>query len=237
MQCPATGGTWCHFVQRAPKVQYPRVATTKRWHGQKGAKFSYVILQKQSGDEADKQEKGKLARLIRCVLSCVFHRVAHSIGGLMVSIRLDDSQESAARHTPRAPRHVLSRGKLNVLAVLVSVVSQVADMVIDLCLLRLTGRAGAPQRDQGQGHPRGLPRVSESALGCFLARRRVHLQERQVQVATASAYRMTKRLATTGHSINSRPEHCELIIHMKTRTALCISGVGEFLYCWPHRPA
>lgn len=68
MQCPATGGTWCHFVQRAPKVQYPRVATTKRWHGQKGAKFSYVILQKPSRD-ADKQEKGKLARLVRCVWS------------------------------------------------------------------------------------------------------------------------------------------------------------------------
>lgn len=62
-QCPMGGSTWCHFVQRAPKVQLPRVATAKRWHGQKGVKFSYVVLQKTSG--AQQQEKGKLARLVR----------------------------------------------------------------------------------------------------------------------------------------------------------------------------
>lgn len=59
-------------MQRAPKVQYPRVATTKRWHGQKGAKFSYVILQKQAGSAKVKND-GQLARLVRSPLLATRH--------------------------------------------------------------------------------------------------------------------------------------------------------------------
>ncbi|KAI9906923.1 hypothetical protein PsorP6_004194 [Peronosclerospora sorghi] len=30
--CLVAGSTWCHFVQRAPVVNRPRMATSKRWH-------------------------------------------------------------------------------------------------------------------------------------------------------------------------------------------------------------
>lgn len=68
-QCPAAGGTWCHFVQRSPQVQRPREATPKRWNGQKGSKFSYVIMEKNGAEAAD--SKRRHARMIRCVVGRV----------------------------------------------------------------------------------------------------------------------------------------------------------------------
>lgn len=67
LQCPAAGGTWCHFVQRSPQVHRPREATPKRWHGQKGSKFSYVILEKNGAEDAS-AKKQRYARMIRYVL-------------------------------------------------------------------------------------------------------------------------------------------------------------------------
>uniref|UniRef100_A0AAV1UXW8 Uncharacterized protein n=1 Tax=Peronospora matthiolae TaxID=2874970 RepID=A0AAV1UXW8_9STRA len=74
-ECPAAGNTWCHFVQRSPVVNRPREATTKRWHGQKGSKFSYVILQKtrKSSEEADAAEKMPFARMLRSPLLATRH--------------------------------------------------------------------------------------------------------------------------------------------------------------------
>ncbi|TMW68321.1 hypothetical protein Poli38472_005789 [Pythium oligandrum] len=62
-ECAAKGNTWCHFVQRSPRVQYPRDATTKRWHGHKVSKFSYVVMEKREGKVDETPEP--LARLIR----------------------------------------------------------------------------------------------------------------------------------------------------------------------------
>ncbi|KAI9911264.1 hypothetical protein PsorP6_009446 [Peronosclerospora sorghi] len=75
-QCPAAGSTWCHFVQRAPVVNRPRVATSKRWHGQKGSKFSYIILQKtvKGSDEDTAAKKSKpVARILRRPLLATRH--------------------------------------------------------------------------------------------------------------------------------------------------------------------
>ncbi|CAI5710408.1 unnamed protein product [Hyaloperonospora brassicae] len=74
-ECPAAGSTWCHFVQRSPVVSRPREATTKRWHGQKGSKFSYVIMQKTSGSgmEAAAAERMPIARMLRSPLLATRH--------------------------------------------------------------------------------------------------------------------------------------------------------------------
>ncbi|KAF4322156.1 hypothetical protein BBO99_00001310 [Phytophthora kernoviae] len=75
-ECPAAGSTWCHFVQRSPVVNKPREATTKRWHGQKGSKFSYAIMQKTSkGSEEDNavSKKQPLARMLRGPLLATRH--------------------------------------------------------------------------------------------------------------------------------------------------------------------
>ncbi|KAF4149806.1 Mitochondrial small ribosomal subunit Rsm22 [Phytophthora infestans] len=66
-ECPVGGNMWCHFVQRSPVVNRPREVTTKRWHGQKGSKFSYMIMQKtRKGSEEDAAAKKKkpIARLL-----------------------------------------------------------------------------------------------------------------------------------------------------------------------------
>ncbi|GAB9466090.1 Methyltransferase protein 17 [Globisporangium polare] len=70
-ECPAAGGTWCHFVQRSPQVHRPREMTAKRWHGQKGSKFSYVIMEKNGAEEADKKQR--FARMIRSPLLATRH--------------------------------------------------------------------------------------------------------------------------------------------------------------------
>uniref|UniRef100_K3WRH2 Ribosomal small subunit Rsm22 n=1 Tax=Globisporangium ultimum (strain ATCC 200006 / CBS 805.95 / DAOM BR144) TaxID=431595 RepID=K3WRH2_GLOUD len=72
-ECPAAGSTWCHFVQRSPQVNRPREATPKRWHGQKGSKFSYVIMEKNSKAVADAAKKQPFARLIRSPLLATRH--------------------------------------------------------------------------------------------------------------------------------------------------------------------
>ncbi|RLN44937.1 hypothetical protein BBJ28_00017273 [Nothophytophthora sp. Chile5] len=73
---PSAGSTWCHFVQRSPTVNRPREATTKRWDGQKGSKFSYVILQKtrkETGEDAKADKKQPLARMLRSPLLATQH--------------------------------------------------------------------------------------------------------------------------------------------------------------------
>ncbi|TYZ57317.1 hypothetical protein PybrP1_008031 [[Pythium] brassicae (nom. inval.)] len=70
-ECPAAGSTWCHFVQRSPQVQRPREATPKRWNGQKGSKFSYVIMEKNGAEDAD--PKRRYARMIRNPLLATRH--------------------------------------------------------------------------------------------------------------------------------------------------------------------
>ncbi|KAE9040452.1 hypothetical protein PR003_g5391 [Phytophthora rubi] len=75
-ECPAAGSTWCHFVQRSPVVNRPREATTKRWHGQKGSKFSYMIMQKTrkgSDEDAAANEKKPIARMMRGPLLATRH--------------------------------------------------------------------------------------------------------------------------------------------------------------------
>ncbi|OWZ05195.1 hypothetical protein PHMEG_00022761 [Phytophthora megakarya] len=75
-ECPAAGSTWCHFVQRSPVVNRPREATTKRWHGQKGSKFSYMIMQKtrKGSDEDEAANKKKpIARMLRGPLLATRH--------------------------------------------------------------------------------------------------------------------------------------------------------------------
>lgn len=75
-ECPAAGSTWCHFVQRSPIVSKPREATPKRWHGQKGSKFSYMIMQKtrKGSDEAKAAtEKQPVARMLRGPLLATRH--------------------------------------------------------------------------------------------------------------------------------------------------------------------
>ncbi|ETO67343.1 hypothetical protein F444_15704 [Phytophthora nicotianae P1976] len=75
-ECPVGGSTWCHFVQRSPVVNRPREATTKRWHGQKGSKFSYMIMQKtRKGSEEDEAAKKKkpIARMLRGPLLATRH--------------------------------------------------------------------------------------------------------------------------------------------------------------------
>ncbi|GLD94423.1 hypothetical protein PINS_up003034 [Pythium insidiosum] len=64
LECAATGNTWCHFAQRSPRVQYPRDATNKRWHGHKVSKFSYVVMEK-NGRVPKREKPEQLARLIR----------------------------------------------------------------------------------------------------------------------------------------------------------------------------
>jgi ribosomal protein RSM22 (predicted rRNA methylase) len=70
-ECPAAGNTWCHFVQRAPRTIYPRDASTKRWHGNKGSKFSYVVVEKNGQDP--NEQKQSLARMIRGPLLATRH--------------------------------------------------------------------------------------------------------------------------------------------------------------------
>ncbi|CAI5744406.1 unnamed protein product [Peronospora destructor] len=75
-ECPAAGSTWCHFVQRSPIVNRPREATTKRWHGQKGSKFSYMIVQKtRKGSDEDTVARTKkpIARMLRAPLLATRH--------------------------------------------------------------------------------------------------------------------------------------------------------------------
>ncbi|KAK1944602.1 Methyltransferase-like protein 17 [Phytophthora citrophthora] len=75
-ECPAAGSTWCHFVQRSPVVNRPREATTKRWHGQKGSKFSYMIMQKtrkDSEEDAAAKSKKPVARMLRAPLLATRH--------------------------------------------------------------------------------------------------------------------------------------------------------------------
>ncbi|CAH0473947.1 unnamed protein product [Peronospora belbahrii] len=75
-ECPVAGSMWCHFVQRSPVVNRPRDATTKRWHGQKGSKFSYVIMQKTfkgSDEEAAAKKKKPIARMVRAPLLATRH--------------------------------------------------------------------------------------------------------------------------------------------------------------------
>ncbi|KAL4169242.1 hypothetical protein KRP22_010165 [Phytophthora ramorum] len=75
-ECPAAGSTWCHFVQRSPVVNRPREATTKRWHGQKGSKFSYMIMQKTSkgsDEDAAAKKKKPIARMLRGPLLATRH--------------------------------------------------------------------------------------------------------------------------------------------------------------------
>lgn len=75
-ECPAAGSTWCHFVQRSPVVHRPREATTKRWHGQKGSKFSYVVMQKMcknSEEDAIFKKKSLFARMLRSPLLATRH--------------------------------------------------------------------------------------------------------------------------------------------------------------------
>ncbi|DAZ99234.1 TPA: hypothetical protein N0F65_008101 [Lagenidium giganteum] len=72
-ECPAAGGTWCHFVQRSPRVQFPRDATTKRWHGHKSSKFSYVVMEKNSSNQDTTPASASLARLIRGPLLATRH--------------------------------------------------------------------------------------------------------------------------------------------------------------------
>ncbi|TDH73605.1 uncharacterized protein CCR75_007280 [Bremia lactucae] len=75
-ECPAARNTWCHFVQRSPVVNRPLEATAKRWHGQKGSKFSYVILQKtciESVVDAAVENRGSYARMIRGPLLATRH--------------------------------------------------------------------------------------------------------------------------------------------------------------------
>jgi ribosomal protein RSM22 (predicted rRNA methylase) len=68
-ECPMTGKTWCHFVQRSPRVQYPRDATTKRWHGHKVSKFSYVVMEKSKAPTSEAAAlPGQVGRLIRYAL-------------------------------------------------------------------------------------------------------------------------------------------------------------------------
>nr|CCA19192.1 conserved hypothetical protein [Albugo laibachii Nc14] len=69
-KCPASKGTWCHFVQRSPVVLRPRDGTPRRWHGQKGSKFSYVVMKKgsllsTSEAETNASLKASVARMIR----------------------------------------------------------------------------------------------------------------------------------------------------------------------------
>ncbi|CEG36372.1 hypothetical protein F443_15726 [Plasmopara halstedii] len=75
-ECPAAGSTWCHFVQRSPVVHRPREVTTKRWHGQKGSKFSYLIMQKKrksSEGNAISQTRHNFARMLRSPLFATRH--------------------------------------------------------------------------------------------------------------------------------------------------------------------
>ncbi|CAI5711383.1 hypothetical protein KXD40_001533 [Peronospora effusa] len=75
-ECPAAGSTWCHFVQRSPIVNRPREVTTKRWHGQKGSKFSYMIMQKTrkgSDEGAAARMKKPIARMLRAPLLATRH--------------------------------------------------------------------------------------------------------------------------------------------------------------------
>ncbi|KAL3660035.1 hypothetical protein V7S43_014959 [Phytophthora oleae] len=75
-ECPAAGSTWCHFVQRSPVVNRPREATTKRWHGQKGSKFSYMVMQKtrkDSDEDAAALKKKPVARMLRAPLLATRH--------------------------------------------------------------------------------------------------------------------------------------------------------------------
>jgi hypothetical protein len=57
-------------------VNRPREATTKRWHGQKGSKFSYMIMQKTrkgSDEDAAAKKKKPIARLLRGPLLATRH--------------------------------------------------------------------------------------------------------------------------------------------------------------------
>ncbi|CCI39860.1 unnamed protein product [Albugo candida] len=71
-QCPARKGTWCHFVQRSPVVIRPRDGTARRWHNQKGSKFSYAVMKRSPGlcksETEDSPSKASLARMIRAPL-------------------------------------------------------------------------------------------------------------------------------------------------------------------------
>lgn len=51
-------------------VHKPRESTPKRWHGQKGSKFSYVIMEKNGATQDQPQT---LARMIRSPLLATRH--------------------------------------------------------------------------------------------------------------------------------------------------------------------
>ena len=60
-----SGGNWCHFIQRVPKVVLPHSAESNRSNGFLAGKYSYVIIEKVKQAQEEDMKEGKWSRLIR----------------------------------------------------------------------------------------------------------------------------------------------------------------------------